>query len=109
MKTHRVGYLIGSLAKVSINRNLAKTLVRLAPAELQMSEISFRDLPLYTPDYDADYPPVGRAFKDALAAVDAFLFVTPECNRSIPFSRRLDELPGNGEHGEHTAHDSGRE
>lgn len=84
MKTHRVGYLIGSLAKISINRHLAQALVRLAPAELQMSEVSFRDLPLYTPDYDADYPPVAKAFKDALAAVDAFLFVTPEYNRSIP-------------------------
>jgi NAD(P)H-dependent FMN reductase len=46
MTTHRVGYLIGSLAKGSINRKLAKALVRLAPPELEMSEISFKDLPL---------------------------------------------------------------
>jgi NAD(P)H-dependent FMN reductase len=35
-------------------------------------------------DYDADFPPVARAFKEALRAVDALLFVTPEYNRSIP-------------------------
>ena len=43
-----------------------------------------KDLPLYSYDYDADFPPVARAFKDAIAAVDAVLFVTPEYNRSIP-------------------------
>jgi chromate reductase, NAD(P)H dehydrogenase (quinone) len=84
MTTHKVGYLIGSLAKGSINRKLAKALVRLAPPELVMSEISFNDLPLYSYDYDADYPPAGKAIKAAIAAVDAVLFVTPEYNRSIP-------------------------
>jgi NAD(P)H-dependent FMN reductase len=34
-------------------------------------------------DYDADFPPVARAFKEALRAVDALLFVTPEYNRSL--------------------------
>jgi len=37
---------------------------------------------LYNYDYDADYPAEGRALKDALASVDALLFVTPEYNRS---------------------------
>jgi chromate reductase len=84
MTTHKVGYLIGSLAAGSINRKLAKALARLAPPELTMSEISFKDLPLYSYDYDADYPPAGIAFKAAIAAVEAVLFVTPEYNRSIP-------------------------
>jgi chromate reductase len=82
--TYKVGYLVGSLAKGSINRKLAKALVKLAPAELEMTEVPFRDLPLYSYDYDADFPPPARAFKEALAAMDAFIFVTPEYNRSIP-------------------------
>ena len=49
-----------------------------------MVEIPFGDLPLYSHDYDEDFPPVARTFKDAIAAVDAVLFVTPEYNRSIP-------------------------
>ena len=84
MATYKVGYFVGSLAKGSINRLLAKALVRLAPPELEMTEIPFRDLPLYSYDYDADYPPPARALKDHIAAVDAVLFVTPEYNRSIP-------------------------
>jgi len=84
MAGYKVGYFVGSLATKSINRLLAKALVRFAPSELQLSEISFKDLPLYSYDYDSNYPPAATAFKDAIAAVDAVLFVTPEYNRSIP-------------------------
>ena len=84
MTSFNVGYFVGSLAKESINRKLALALSRLAPAELVMREIPIGNLPLYSYDYDAAYPPPARALKDAIAAVDAVLFVTPEYNRSIP-------------------------
>ncbi len=84
MATYKVGYFVGSLATASINRLLAKALVRLAPPDLELSEIPIKDLPLYSYDYDADFPPVARALKRAVADVDAVLFVTPEYNRSIP-------------------------
>jgi chromate reductase, NAD(P)H dehydrogenase (quinone) len=79
-----VGYFVGSLAKASINRKLALALVRLAPKELELAEIPIKDLPLYSYDYDADFPVVAGDFKQAIASVDAILFVTPEYNRSIP-------------------------
>ena len=84
MTTFSVGYFVGSLAKASINRKLAHALVRLAPAELALTEIPFKDLPLYCYDSDDDFPPPARALKAAIAGVDAILFVTPEYNRSIP-------------------------
>jgi len=84
VSTYTVGYFVGSLARASINRKLARALTRLAPSELTMREIPIGELPLYSYDYDADYPPPARALKDAIAAVDAVLFVTPEYNRSIP-------------------------
>jgi chromate reductase, NAD(P)H dehydrogenase (quinone) len=46
MATYKVGYLVGSLATGSINRLLAKALVRLAPPELKFVEIPFKELPL---------------------------------------------------------------
>ena len=84
MSTYRIGYLVGSLAKGSINRKLAKALAKLAPPELALEEIPIGELPLYSYDYDADFPEVARRFKQAIAGVDGVLFVTPEYNRSIP-------------------------
>ena len=84
MTTHRVGYIVGSLAKGSINRKLAKALAGLAPPGLALTEIPIRDLPLYSYDYDADFPEPAKAYKQALQASQALLFVTPEYNRGIP-------------------------
>ena len=86
VSTYTVGYFVGSLARASINRKLARALTRVAPPELTMREIPIGELPLYSSDYDQDYPASARALKDAIAAVDAVLFVTPEYNRSIPGS-----------------------
>lgn len=84
MTSYQVGYIVGSLSKESINRMLAQALIRLAPPSLSFVEIPIGDLPLYNRDYDDDYPPSGIALKDAIASVDAVLFVTPEYNRGIP-------------------------
>lgn len=84
MNKYKVGYLVGSFSSTSINRLLAKALAQLAPPELELSEIPIKDLPIYSQDYDADFPPAARALKKAIADVDAILFVTPEFNRSIP-------------------------
>jgi chromate reductase len=84
MNKYKVGYLVGSFSSTSINRLLAKALAQLAPPELELSEIPIKDLPIYSQDYDADFPPAARALKKSIADVDAILFVTPEFNRSIP-------------------------
>ena len=82
--SYSVGVFIGSLSSDSINRTLANVLFKLAPENLKLEEIPIKDLPLYNRDYDSDYPPVARRFKEHIARVDALLFVTPEYNRSIP-------------------------
>jgi chromate reductase len=84
MTTIRVGYFVGSLSSTSINRVLSRALIRLAPDDMTFTEIPIGDLPLYSPDYDSDFPPEAIALKASIAAVDAVLFVTPEYNRSIP-------------------------
>jgi chromate reductase, NAD(P)H dehydrogenase (quinone) len=75
---------VGSLSSTSINRVLSRSLIRLAPPDLEFTEIPIGDLPLYSQDYDSDYPPEARALKEAISSSDAVLFVTPEYNRSIP-------------------------
>ena len=49
MVAYKVGYFVGSLSITSINRLLAKALIRLAPPELHLLEFPFRDLPIYSP------------------------------------------------------------
>ena len=83
-RTYTVGYFVGSLSSTSINRILSKALIGLAPDDLEFVELPIGNLPLYSPDFDADYPPEAVALKEAIAAADAVLFVTPEYNRSIP-------------------------
>jgi len=84
MATYEIGYFVGSLSSTSINRILASALIKLAPSELEFTEIPIKDLPLYSTDYDADYPDEGLALKAAIDASDGILFVSPEYNRSIP-------------------------
>jgi chromate reductase len=84
MATYKIGYLVGSLARNSINRALSTALIKLAPPELDFTEITIRDLPLYSSDYDDNYPPTGRMLKSMIEASDGLLFISPEYNRSIP-------------------------
>ena len=84
MTTYKVGYFVGSLSSKSINRILSKALIRLAPHDLEFSEIPIGNLPLYSPDYDNNFPSEATALKEAIDRSDALLFVTPEYNRSIP-------------------------
>jgi chromate reductase len=84
MANYKVGYFVGSLSSTSINRELSQVLINLAPEDLEFTEIPIRNLPLYSQDYDANYPPEATALKDAIRRSDAILFVTPEYNRSIP-------------------------
>jgi len=84
MVMYKVGYFVGSLSSTSINRELSRVLLRVAPDDLEFSEIPIAGLPLYSPDFDADYPPEALALKDAIHRSQAVLFVTPEYNRSIP-------------------------
>ena len=84
MSQFKIGYFVGSLSSGSINRKLSKALIRLAPAGLEFTEIPIRDLPLYSQDYDADYPAEGQALKTAVEGSDGILFISPEYNRSIP-------------------------
>jgi chromate reductase, NAD(P)H dehydrogenase (quinone) len=77
MATYKVGYFVGSLSSKSINRILSKALIRLAPDDLAFTEIPISNLPIYSPDFDDNYPPEASALKEAIKSSDAVLFVTP--------------------------------
>jgi chromate reductase len=84
MPSINVAVLVGSLRKESINRKLARAVERLASTELKFDYLQISDLPLYTQDFDTEYPRVCEMLKQAIRTADALLFVTPEYNRSVP-------------------------
>ena len=84
MSKIHVAVLVGSLRKDSLNRQLARAVERLAPADFSFKHVRIDHLPLYNQDYDGDYPVEYKQLKHDIEAADALLFVTPEYNRSIP-------------------------
>ncbi|GIK34977.1 MAG: hypothetical protein AMXMBFR45_18410 [Gammaproteobacteria bacterium] len=84
MKTCKVAVLLGSLRRDSYNRRLMLAVERLAPPQLKFAQVRIDDLPLYSQDFDADYPANARRLKQDIESAQALLFVTPEYNRSVP-------------------------
>ena len=83
--TRNVAVIVGSLRKDSYNRKVGQVLIALAPASLKMEIVEIGALPLYNQDEETDRPPAAwTAFRERLKAAEAFLFVTPEYNRSMP-------------------------
>ena len=82
---NKVGVIVGSLRQGAHTRMLARALPELTPPSLQLVDIGIGDLPLYNYDLETKTPPPAwTAFRTAVKATDAILFVTPEYNRSIP-------------------------
>ncbi|MEO8670460.1 MAG: NAD(P)H-dependent oxidoreductase [Tahibacter sp.] len=84
MSDLKVAVLVGSLRQDSFNRRLARAVEKLAPAGFAFEHVRIDDLPLYSQDFDASYPPTATRLKQDIESADALLFVTPEYNRSIP-------------------------
>ncbi|HUJ16657.1 MAG TPA: NAD(P)H-dependent oxidoreductase [Nitrospirota bacterium] len=85
MARKRIAVIVGSLRRDSLNRKMAKAMMKLAPDSLELEIIEIGGLPLYNQDLDNDNPPaVWTEFRERLKKFDGVLFVTPEYNRSMP-------------------------
>jgi chromate reductase, NAD(P)H dehydrogenase (quinone) len=76
----------GSVRRASFNAALLRAAVAAAPEGVELRTESIADIPLYNGDLEAEHgipAPVAR-LKDAIAAADGLLIVTPEYNNSIP-------------------------
>jgi chromate reductase len=84
MEKHRIAIVVGSLRKDSINRKVAKAMCALAGDQLDCHIVEIGNLPLFNQDLEASPPAEWVSFREAIAASDGVLFVTPEYNRTIP-------------------------
>src|ERR1700704_2860779 len=79
-----IAVIVGSTRNDSINRKLAKALVKLAPKDFEFEFVRIDDLPVFNQDHDQSPPKSVLRVKAQIAKANAFLFVTPEHNRSMP-------------------------
>lgn len=79
-----VAVIVGSLQQNSFNKKTAKALIALAPGSLSLAVLEIGQLQMYNQDLDATPPAEWISFREKLKSFDAFLFVTPEYNRSFP-------------------------
>jgi chromate reductase len=85
MKVRKIAVIVGSLRKESINRKTAKALIDMAPSSYSMEIIDIGSLPFYNMDLENEAPPrEWTDFREKMKNFDAFLFLTPEYNRSFP-------------------------
>jgi NAD(P)H-dependent FMN reductase len=81
---YKIAVVVGSIRQGSFNKQLAHAVVSLAPEDFSFEYLDIASLPLYSQDYDDDFPDVARTLKQKISAAQGLLFVTPEYNRSIP-------------------------
>ena len=63
MSDIKIAVFVGSLRDDSFNRQLARAVERLAPSGFSFDHIRIDDLPLYSQDFDVDYPAVATRLK----------------------------------------------
>lgn len=86
MNKYNVAVIVGSLRKESFSKKIALAIKELAPTNLNLELINLGDLSIYNQDLEEEgrEPEAWKKFRDEIKKHDAFLFVTPEYNRSIP-------------------------
>ncbi|PVE22325.1 NADPH-dependent FMN reductase [Microvirga sp. KLBC 81] len=88
--------LSGSLRQASYNSALLRSAAGLMPEDSELVIETIRGIPLYDGDVEAaeGIPERVAALKEAIAAADGLLLVTPEYNNSIPgvFKNAIDWL-----------------
>ena len=82
----KIGIIVGSLRKGSFTRSIANELKAQLPEGYEGEFLEIAQLPLFDQDYEAEgaTPESYVHFRKEVEACDAFIFATPEYNRSFP-------------------------
>ncbi|MDR0847373.1 MAG: NAD(P)H-dependent oxidoreductase [Lactobacillales bacterium] len=86
MAKKKIGVLVGSLRRDSYSKKIAEHVAGLLAGEFEVEFVDIGGLEMYNQDFDLDnkVPESWQALRDQIFALDGFLFVTPEYNRSVP-------------------------
>lgn len=82
----KIGVLVGSLRKGSYSKAVAKALATQFPSDYEIAFIKIGSLPFFNQDLEEIHNEPGewQEFRRQVQACNAFVFVTPEYNRSVP-------------------------
>ncbi len=82
----KIGIIVGSLRKESYNKKIAKIISKRLEDKYEIEFISIDGLPLYNEDLDQEgiVPEEWKKLREVAGNMDAYIFVTPEYNRSVP-------------------------
>ena len=75
--------LAGSIRRVSKSKAILRTLAEQAPADVEVTVFDLADIPMYNQDLEEDLPAPVRALRDAVAASDGLIVVSPEYNHGM--------------------------
>lgn len=86
MSKKKISILVGSLRQGSYSRIIANKIKDINSESLEFEFIDISELPIYNEDFDEKItePASYQPFREKVKNSDAFLFVTPEYNRSVP-------------------------
>ena len=80
----KIGLIVGSLRNEYWNKKIAEVVKTLFPAEMTVDFIEIADLPLYNADFEGENElDVYKRVRKDIKTHDAFIFFTPEYNRSF--------------------------
>jgi len=83
--TIKIVGMVGSLRRGSLNRVLLETAQAVAPEGMDVTIVPLNEVPMYNQDLEQEegFSPAVVAMREAIAAADGLILVTPEYNGSI--------------------------
>lgn len=84
MSKKTIGIVVGSLRKESFNKSIANYVASLIPEEYEVKFIDISEVDMFNQDLEDNPPASWTRLREEVKAADAYLFFTPEYNRSVP-------------------------
>ncbi|WP_455716386.1 NADPH-dependent FMN reductase [Anaerosporobacter sp.] len=84
MSKKTIGIVVGSLRKASYNKSIANYIASLLPGEYEVKFIDISNVDMFNQDLEENPPESWIRLREEVKSSDAYLFFTPEYNRSVP-------------------------
>lgn len=84
MSKKTIGIIVGSLRKESFNKKIADFIATQIPADYDVKFIDISNVDMFNQDLEENPPASWTRLREEVKSSDAYLFFTPEYNRSVP-------------------------